>query len=88
MVDEVARGLCLFGGASSEVRRCGCRGTTEEAEGLRPLATSPTISQPCLSLFGGAKSNAVYRAMSWNAVVGATVTGVVVRYGAAFPRNQ
>jgi hypothetical protein len=24
MVGEVARGLSLFGGASSEVRRCGC----------------------------------------------------------------
>ena len=47
MVDEVARGLSLFDGASSEVRRCGCRGTTEEAEAPRHLTHhKPAMPQP------------------------------------------
>ena len=38
MVGEVARGLSLFGGASSEVRRCNCSVVDESRSSLAGLA--------------------------------------------------
>jgi len=37
MVGEVARGLSLFGGASSEVRRCNCSVVDESCSSLAGL---------------------------------------------------
>ena len=37
MVGEVARGLSLFGGASSEVRRCNCSVVDESRSSLAGL---------------------------------------------------
>ena len=48
MVGEVARGLSLFGGASSEVRRCNCSVVDESCSSLAGL-DARCVSFLCLS---------------------------------------